>query len=234
MRYEFNPKEPSTLRSHARPYDPVDFQEQLNAIGGFARDGVTALRVKWAPEVMKFQAGRMRPAYLSGYYLQHITESFRAVHVETNTTAEISAQDYAKFDWYNRQFPEKIAWAVFRDRHRESEWLPAQRWVIEQFIPENQIRDTPANWEMHRYGDWMNPDTGLVETGVDMIGPYPFDGRYEMLMMVESDEGTYRDLDRRLIEEVREPIYNRDRVTPETTAQQESDFHYNLKAKDEK
>src|ERR1041384_5460978 len=171
-----------------KPYEPVEFQRLLTELAGEYTPGVPHLRVAWAPEVQRIRCGKMRPVYYSGLYVVDGTVTFKAKSIETGAVLEVAEKDYRVVEEFNRKHPDKAEWLLWEEKREEWRWLSVQRWVIEQFYPPEQIQDSPINWEMNRYMDWYDPEKGMVVRGCDMIGPFPFDGRYQFCFDVALEE----------------------------------------------
>jgi hypothetical protein len=191
--YELNDERIETIRNYEKPYEPVEFQEKLTELGGRIGaagefTGKPQLIIVWGPEFLMTRCGKLRPVFTTGHFIERGVARFGLVDPKTREVKRVSEKVFKKVA---RRHPERVA--VLR-KQTEHEWIGRPRWFILQYIPEHLIQDNPFDWELERHDWWFNPDTRRTEW-TDMIGPYPYDGRYEFFIEVCTESGEFRDLD---------------------------------------
>lgn len=163
--------------------DLPSFQEELTKIGGRNLRGEPILKVVRGDREMKFACGQMIPKYFAhGRAKVDVDMKFRLRHALTGEVTECT-RDEAKavFESYTPESPRLV------ETSRTIRVMPQARegYFIEQWIPPEKIQDTPESWERQRY-QMFSPHGMLAERMTDMIGPFPFQGRYEIFL--ESQE----------------------------------------------
>lgn len=85
-------------------------------------------------------------------------------------------------------------------------WIGHPNYVVEYYRSPLEMKDGPVNWERNRYDWWFNPEAKRKEW-TDMLGPFPTEGRYDLLIVVKEDDGTpwgkFRELGPDVLTEVR-------------------------------
>ena len=189
MSYELDQKNPETLINAPAPYCPDWFHQTLEQIGGKQLDGKPNLRVIWGQTERKFACGRERVKYPTSFYAEKADYTFRLRNIETN---EVTLCTYEEFmlakKAYEAADPDITHLAEYKVT-RDVEWIGYPRWIIEQYEPVVLLKDSPAAWELHRYGWWFNPETKKQEW-TDLIGPFPYEGRYNHFLTIKEDDGT--------------------------------------------
>jgi hypothetical protein len=186
---EVNPFAESTWRNHRKPADFPGFERALLELGGKHLNGRPRLRLQWAPDHYQVQLGRPRFVYVDTriptrrklsrvyYQVKDITDPFAPwLTVEPNDLGKYPGEVYLH--------------QVHHDR--EIVTIARQQWCIEQYFPPERLADTPEIWNARRYRMFMPPETSLSEFG-DADGPFPSDGQYRGLLIIEgAKEFSYR------------------------------------------
>ena len=70
--------------------------------------------------------------------------------------------------------------------HHDSEivTIARQQWCIEQYFSPDRLGETPEQWEKRRHCFFTPPETNLPTFG-DSIGPFPSEGEYRLVFVIE-------------------------------------------------
>ena len=211
---EVNPFSEATWQNHPPPSSFPDFERELRAIGGTHLNGSPFLRLAWAPNRKKMRLGKMRHIYRDtripvrrvecsfGYRVKRVGDSDEAWQL---ITPERLGEFGSEFLVVPNMETEVVAVA----------W---QRWVVEQYFPPERLEDTPQSWEARRFRRFTPPETN-VETFGDCIGPFPSEGEYRLLLVIQStrlapffdEAAAYRAPDRDVLDTVRDLMAVRER-----------------------
>lgn len=183
--------------------DQETFQKELTTIGGLNLYGEPNLKVVRGDQEMKFACGRMIPKYfIPGGAVKTVEKKFRLRNIYTNQVAECTF-DEAKDIWDRSQRYDCINFHIAETCRIVTITPTAQTgYFVEQYYPPEKIKDTPEAWESHRYQMWFDEEKGK-EVRTDMVGEFPFRGRYEVF--AQGDE-----LDSKLLKSVRRAWKRRD------------------------
>lgn len=187
--YDIDPDDPRTWRNHPAPALDSAYGEELKRIGGLNPYGQPVLRIVWGQERRKFHAGEDRILYTDDRLEPVISRTPDAFAVRHRETGErIPLQSYADMLGYDERVWERI-WTRGTS---SAEFIGQPLWFVEQWKPAEQI-DNPATWALNRFGDFEDPATGVTLRGVDIIGEYPSEGRYDAFFVVGEWDGKTRD-----------------------------------------
>jgi hypothetical protein len=157
------------------------FQKELELIGGFHLSGKPYLRVVNGLTELAFVCGEMIPKYRSGRVFRDEVRKFRLRHMVTGELKDCTYEEAKKVQARADKLDKRNKWIGETSREVKLRVEGLDRFVIEQFFPPEEVRDTPASWEAARYQVIFDERQGK-EVLTDMIGPFPFEGRYEYLM----------------------------------------------------
>lgn len=177
------------------------FNERLLAIGGRHTNGMPRLRVVSAKTETKFACGGIKVKYPAGSK----TEERWLWGLRDKATGKVTAK--SQEDVNANTDPEKQV--VKKLLNRTVTWFGRDNYVVEYYRPVEDMKDTPLNWWQNRYAWWHNPESGLTEW-TDMNGEFPFNGRYDLLLIVKEEDGTvwgkFRELDQDVLNEVEKAV----------------------------
>lgn len=178
------------------------FNAELLTIGG--RDtvtGVPRLRCVSALTETRFACGGVKVKYPAFSR----TEERWLWGLKDMDTQEITAKSEA--DVIANNDPRKFG--VRKLLAREVTWGGHPNYVVEYYRSPLEMKDSPLNWERNRYNWWYNHEKKVREW-TDMVGPWPSEGRYDLLLIVKEDDGTVwgklRELGDDVLLEVRKAI----------------------------
>lgn len=186
-------------------YSLESFQRELTAIGGLNLRGEPILRVVRGDQEMKFACGQMIPKYfVPGGAVVTIDKVFRKRHIFLSKVVKPCTREEAQQIWERSQNldPANLWMSETYDKATVSP-TARQGYFVEQYYPPEKIKDTPEEWEKHRYQMFSLHET-RPQKMTDMIGPFPREGVYENF--VEGEE-----LDSKLLEKVRRAWDRRNR-----------------------
>jgi hypothetical protein len=207
--YELDESNIDSFTNQAPPHMPKWFVDELTAIGGKQLDGTPNLRVVWGQSETKFACGKERIKYPSTFYNENETIKFRLTDLETKEVKECTYGEFMEAKKAYDAVDPTIKYLPEFKVSRSVEWVGIPRWVIEQYKPVIMFQDSPSNWEKNRYGWWFNPDTRKREW-TDINGPFPYNGRYEHFLTIESDEHKYKTPSEREITCIRKALQGRE------------------------
>jgi hypothetical protein len=217
MSYELDPKNPDTLINQPAPNVPDWFHKALEQLGGKQLDGTPNLRVVWGQEERRFACGRERIKYPTSFAAEKADYQFRLVSVDTGEGQDCTFGEFMEAKKQYDAVDPDLKFVPQYKVKRHVEWIGYPRFIIEQYEPVVMLRDTVSGWESHRYGWWFNPET-VKQEWTDIIGPFPFNGRYNHFLTVKEDDGTehgrYCAPSEREIELVRQAIQARENYKP--------------------
>jgi len=190
---------PETWRNLPGP-DLSDFNRALEERFGYADSGRPHLRAVWGQEETRFWRGKERLKYIDTRIPPretHVHLLKRMVGVEEErVVTRVFGSAEGELDVTTRMVPVWETQALdeepvvipegwLYEKKVRLEYIGEQLVVIEQFIPPHIVGrgDTPESWERQRYGDWEDPEEGLIRN-CDLIGPFPSEGRYEGVTFV--------------------------------------------------
>jgi hypothetical protein len=180
---EVNPAAESTWKNHARPGEFPLFEKELLLIGGRHLNGRQMLRLRWAPEHRKFQLGRARlyAGYADDriptrrklkrfyYQVKDLTDPFAPwITVEPENLGRYPGEVYLHLACHDA----------------EIETIARQQWAIEQYFPPDRLGETPEQWNARRFRFFTPPETNVPVYGDD-IGPFPSEGEYRNILLIE-------------------------------------------------
>lgn len=180
--------------------DLSDFNRALEEHFGYNDHGEPHMRAVWGQEVTRFWRGKERLKYIDTriparetfvHLLKRMVgcEEERIVRrVFGSPEGALDVQTRVVPVWETRVLDEEplvIPEGWLYERRVKLEFIGEQLVVIEQWIPPHIVGrgDTPESWERQRYGDWDDPEEGLIRN-CDLIGPFPSEGRYEGVTFV--------------------------------------------------
>lgn len=181
--------------------DLNSFNEQLIRLGGRHINNKPRLRVVEGSTATHFACGEERVRYpiaskIEEKWLWGLKDIATGVITAKSEKDVIANKDPGKF-------------GVRKRLSRTVTFIGAPNFIIEYYRPADKMKDGPLNWERNRYNYWYDPVI-KARRYVDMIGPYPFDGRYDLLMVVKVDDGTrwgkFRLLGEDVLDEARKAI----------------------------
>ncbi len=176
------------------------FNERLLAIGGRHVNGTPLLRVVRATTELKYACGGSKIKYPCA---SKTTERWLWGLRDTTTGITTAKTEQQVID--NK---DPNMFGVRKLLTRSVTWIGHPNYVVEYYRSPAEMKDTPRNWERNRYDWWYNPETKQREW-TDMNGPWPSEGRYDLLMIVQEGAGpwgAFRELDDDVLEEVRKAI----------------------------
>jgi hypothetical protein len=209
---EVNPNSRSTWRNWPRPGNFPDFEQALEDLAGRHPNGRRRLTLDWAPECRHVRLGALRHSYVDDRIPCHRAEKSLGYRVKrVGENEEWRYIDHTEIGEYG---PEYFLLPV---QETEIVTISYQRWIVRQYIPPERMDETPAQWERRRYRYFTPPETGLRVYGDD-IGPYPAEGQYELLLVIQSPEvspvfdyhGEYRQPDRDVLETLKHTLASRE------------------------
>lgn len=181
--------------------DIETFNRRLLTIGGYHTNGHPRLRVVSAQTTTHFACGELRIKYpiaskTEEKWLWGLRE------VGTGIT-------YAKSEEQVKTNSDPNFFGVRKLLRRTVTFIGAPNYVVEYYRSPLEMKDGPLNWERNRYNYWYDPVI-KVRKYTDMIGPFPTDGRYDLLLVVKKENGTrwgeFRELGEDVLDEVRQAI----------------------------
>jgi hypothetical protein len=187
--FDIDPNDPKTWVNHPAPALDAAYSEELERIGGLNPYGQPVLRFVWGQERRWFFSGEQRIRYTDDRLEPNITRTPDTFAVKNRETGErIPLDSYADMLNYDERAWERI---LTRGESR-AEFIGQPLWFVEQWKPPELI-DSPARWNLNRYGDFEDPATGVTLRHIDQLGDYPSEGRYEAFFVVGSWDGKSRD-----------------------------------------
>jgi hypothetical protein len=177
---EVNPQARSTWVNHPRPGNFPEFERELLELGGRHPNGRQILTLDWAPECRHVRLGQLRHSYVDDRIPCHRVE--RSLGYRVKRVGVNEEWRYVPCDRLDDYGPEYLLDVVYETEIRVVSY---QRWLVRQYVPPEQMRETPAQWERRRYRMFTPPETG-VPTYADDIGPYPSEGLYDIVLIVQS------------------------------------------------
>lgn len=179
-----DPSAESTWKNHGKPADFPSFERELLAIGGKHPNGRPILRLQWAPHRFKFQLGRPRVYYVDTRIPTR--RRTKRIYYQVKELADPFAPWITVEPGDLGRFPGE---AFLHVVHHDTEVVTIARnqWVIEQYFPPDKLGDTPASWEARRFCMFTPPELGVPVYG-DHIGPFPSDGEYRLVFVLEGPE----------------------------------------------
>lgn len=182
-------------------YDQQIFNGRLRSLGGYDISGRPRLRVVSALTETKYACGGEKIKYPQASKL--VEEWLWGLKdMDTGIITGKSEQDVIE-DTDPRKF------GVRKLLKREVTWLGYPNYVVEYYRSPLQMKDGPLNWERNRFNWWLNPVTKRREW-TDINGPWPSEGRYDLLLVVKIEDGTpwgqFRELGEDVLDEVRKAM----------------------------
>src|SRR5882757_5185353 len=171
-------------------YDIETFQKELNVIGGLNLRGEPNLRVVRGDQEKKFACGEMIPKYfVPGGAEVSIERFFRKRHIFASSQVEPCTREEALDIWKRSQkYDLTNHWIAETNTRITVTPTPRTGYFVEQYYPPERVKDTPEEWEKHRYRMWSKHPM-LPEKMTDMVGPFPYEGVYENFMEGEELTG---------------------------------------------
>jgi hypothetical protein len=190
---------PDTWRNQAGP-DLSDFNRALEEHFGYNDYGQPQMRAVWGQQETRFWRGKVRLKYIDTRIppletFVHLLKRMVGVREERavsrvfgSTEGALDVQTRMAPVWETQVLdaePTIIPEGWLYEKRVRLEFIGEQLVVIEQFIPPHIVGrgDTPESWERQRWGDWDDPEEGLVRN-CDLIGPFPAEGRYEAVTYI--------------------------------------------------
>jgi len=186
--YELNQNNPDSLVNHPAPHLEEWVTKELTSIGGVNSFGQPNIRVVWGMSELRFACGRLRMKYPTNFYTEEADYQFRLRNLTTNELKFCSLGEFIEAKKIYDSIDPAIEWLPEYKVSRSIEWIGTPRWMVEEYVPVVAIKDSPSNWEAHRYGWWFDPEK-QKQVWTDLIGPFPYEGRYEHLLTVKEDDG---------------------------------------------
>jgi hypothetical protein len=215
--FELDASKPETLVNQPSPHVPEWFHKALEQLGGRQLDGTPNLRVVWGQTERRFACGRERVKYPTNFVAEKADYDFRLLSVETGEFQECTFGEFMEAKKLHDAVDPNIKFIPQFKVKRHIEWIGYPRFIIEQYEPVVMLKDSVLGWESHRYGWWLNPETGKQEW-TDIIGPFPFNGRYNHFLTIKEDDGTehgrYCAPSEREIELIRQALQARETYKP--------------------
>lgn len=209
---EVNPSAKSTWKNWPRPGNFPEFERELLELGGRHPNGRQVLTLDWAPECRHVRLGQMRHSYVDDRIPCRRVE--RSLGYKVKRVGVEEDWRYIDCSEIGNYGPEYLAFPVQETEIVTVAW---QRWVVRQYIPPEKMDETPAQWERRRYRHFTPPETNERTYGDD-IGPFPSEGVYEIVLIVQSPNcsevfdynGTYRGAGRDVLEHVQAKLAARE------------------------
>lgn len=177
------------------------FEKKLTELGGFHLNGKPLLRVVKADRETHFACGGIKIKYPKSSK----TEERWLWGLKDMETGAITAKTEQQV--IDNKDPKMFG--VRKLLSRTVTWSGHSNYVVEYYRPADKMKDGPLNWEKNRFNWWYDPEK-KVRRWIDMIGPYPYEGRYDLLMVVKEDDGTpwgkFRELGEDVLDEVRKAM----------------------------
>ena len=177
-----------------------EFNNELLTIGGGYVNGMARLRCVSALTETKFACGSQKIKYPRASK----TEERWLWGLRDTTTGITTAK--TEQEVIDNKDPQMFG--VRKLLSRTVTWIGYPNYVVEYYRSPLEMKDGPFNWEKNRYDYWFNPETKRREW-TDINGPWPDQGRYDLLMVVKTGEGVwgqFRELGDDILEEVRKAI----------------------------
>lgn len=190
---------PDTWRNQAGP-DLSDFNNALAEHFGYNDYGQPHMRAVWGQSETRFWRGKERLKYIDTRIppletFVHLLKRMAGVREERAVSRVTGSADGA-LDVQTRVVPvwetevlgaepAVIPAGWLYEKRVRLEFIGEQLVVIEQHIPPHVVGrgDTPESWERQRWGDWDDPEEGMIRN-CDLIGPFPAEGRYEAVTFI--------------------------------------------------
>lgn len=187
---------PSTWKNVPGP-DLSDFNCALAERFGYNDYGQPQMRAVWGQEATRFWRGKERLKYIDTrippletfiHLLKRMVACEEERTVKSAPDGTLDVQTRIVPVWETQVLdaePHVIPEGWLYEKKVRLEFIGEQLVVIEQFIPPHIVGrgDTPESWERQRWGDWDDPEDGMIR-GCDLIGPFPSEGRYESVTYV--------------------------------------------------
>lgn len=199
-RYQLDPEKPEYIPA---PPIPRWFQEELERLLPRNLFGDPALRAVWMMDAKCFRNGNPEDIKYIALHEKIVTRKWRRLDPVEGKFEYFNTRDEAVKAVNIRLLP-TLEYKVLRENRH---W-GVPRWQIELWL---QIKDSAAGWERNRYRRVRDRQGNFFT--LDTIGPYPTRGQYRGVMTVENVDGSYRGLDRPLIEEIRALLRTNEEAT---------------------